>query len=375
MRAALKNAALLGVASVAALAVGEVFVRVVAPQQLAIDPRRVHPRWFYASHPAIGFTMNPEFRGRFRLPEFDTRVAISSLGIRDREHGPRAEGTRRIVVLGDSYTFGWGVEAGERYVDRLEDRLNGTEAGRWDVVKAGINAYGTREQAAWLRGHGWDLEPDLVLVQFCMGNDFSDNEAAGYHVADGYLVANRDVPAPADTARTTLLGSVKRWARERSHLYVLVRDRTRALRAVDENGAGRPSELPDFNRSVDDGLPATVRFLREIAEDARRRAVPVLVVIVPMRHQLYESRAADPAILEHPNRAIVAACEEAGLATFDLLPGFRDRVARGSARLYFRVDRHWTRDGHRLAGDLLHDELVRRGLVPSLGAAPPTPLG
>ncbi len=375
MRAAPKNVALLGVASVAALAIGELFVRAVAPQQLAIDPRRVHPRGFYAAHPTIGFTMNPEFRGRFRLQEFDTRVEISALGIRDREHGPRAEGTRRIVVLGDSYTFGWGVEAGERYVDRLEERLNQGGTGRWEVVKAGINAYGTREQAAWLRERGWGLDPDLVLVQFCMGNDFTDNAADGYHVANGYLVANREAPAPVDTARTTPLGAMKRWVRQRSHLYVLVRDRVRSLRAVGDEDASRPSELADFNRSVDAALPVTVRFLREIAEDARGRAVPVLVVVVPMRHQLYESRSADPEILEHPNRATAAACEEAGLAVFDLLAGFREQVARGGPRLYFRVDRHWTRDGHRVAGDLLYDELVRRGLVAPGAASPPAPPG
>jgi lysophospholipase L1-like esterase len=368
MREALKNAALLGAATVVALAVGEAFVRVVAPQQLSVDPRRVHPRGFYAPHPEIGFTMNPAFRGRFRLPEFDTEVAIDSLGIRDREYGPRAEGTHRILVLGDSYTFGWGVEAGERYVDRLEERLNAGGSERWEVVKAGINAYGTREEAAWLKTLGWDLEPDFVIVQFCMGNDFTDNAADGYHVAGDFLVANRAPSTPPDTARVSWLAAVKRLGRERSHLYVLVRDRTRALRAPRAERAGGLDELRAFNRSVDEGLPPTAHALREIAEDAGRRGVPVLVLVVPMRHQIYESRAVDPAVLDHPNAAIAAACAEVGLPIFDLLPAFRDRAARGGPRLYFRVDRHWTREGHRLAGDALSaffGELRRRGLFTS----------
>lgn len=360
MRPFLGNLGLLALASVAALGIGEIFVRIVAPQELPLDPRRVHPRFLYAPHPRIGFTLNPAFRGEFRQAEFATQVACDSLGIRDREYGPRPPGTRRIVVLGDSYTFGWGVEAGERYVDRLEARLNDSGRDRWEVVKAGINAYGTREEGLWLAEYGWSLDPEVVLLEFCMGNDFADNLAPGYQVEDGYLVTIR-AGSPASPA--SLLESMKRWARERSHLFVFLRDRLRWFRF----GVGRSERtlalLREFNRSVDDGVPETVRFLRAMAEDARRHGVPLLAVIVPMRHQVYESRDVDREILEHPNRAARAACDSAGIPVFDLLPGFRARLAAGGPRLYFRVDRHWTPAGHRVAGDLLSEELARRGLV------------
>jgi hypothetical protein len=369
-RAALKNAGLLALASLLALGAGELFIRLLAPQELAVDPRRTHPRFFYSAHPRIGFTMNPAFRGRFRQREFDTAVAIDSLGIRDREYGPSRPGTRRIVVLGDSYTFGWGVEAGERYVDRLETLLNGRGSSRWEVVKAGINAYGTREEGLWLSEYGWALDPELVILEFCMGNDYADNFAPGYRVEDGYLVAKRPAPdadaAAAPAPPASALEPLKRWARRKSHLYVFLRDRVRWIRfGVGRAERGRGA-LRDFNASVDEGLPATERHLREIAEDARRHGVPVVVLIVPMRHQLYESRAIEAELLEYPNRVSRAACESAGLEVFDLLPEFRRAVAEGAPRLYFGVDRHWNREGHRLAGDLLHGELVRRGLVGAL---------
>src|SRR2546430_1564409 len=53
--------------------------------------------------------------------EFEMKVKINSLGMRDREYSvEKPKGTYRILVLGDSYTFGSGVQADETYAKLLE---------------------------------------------------------------------------------------------------------------------------------------------------------------------------------------------------------------------------------------------------------------
>jgi lysophospholipase L1-like esterase len=371
LRALTLNVAVLTAAFVLALAAGEVIVRTVAPQNLPSLARDIQPRGFYAPHPRLGFTMNPGFQCRFRSREFDTRVRFNSMGLRDRERSDPAGAAppRRILVIGDSYTFGWGVEEGERYVDRFEELLRSSRGPDWDVVKAGTNAYDTGRELAWLREYGWGLRPELVVLQFCMGNDFTGADEPEYRVEDGLLVpATR---APAAPRPGSPVAWLKAQARKRSHLYVLLRDRTKRL----FSGAGpsdrREAEIRKFHRTVDDGLPETREALAGFASDARGRGVPLVLLIVPMRHQIYDAAGLDAALLEHPNRALAGIAGELGIPVLDLLGTFRLRAAESRPRLYFRGDPHWTREGHRVAGQALFDYLHGAGF---LGRQRPGPL-
>src|SRR5678815_3331843 len=161
------NLALFAGSCVVSVLLCEWAVRTMSPQQLPEDPHRIHPQGFYTNHPQLGFTMNPQFRGHSRHPEFDTRVHISSLGIRDEEFGPKPPDARRLLILGDSYAFGWGVEADQRFGSRLAAKLVVAAPGRWQVIQAGINAYATREELGWLDEYGWSLKPDLIVLEFC----------------------------------------------------------------------------------------------------------------------------------------------------------------------------------------------------------------
>ena len=349
------NVVLLAASCSLVVLLSEALVRRVAPQRPAGGGRDGQPRDFYAPHPALGFTMNPAFRGRFRQAEFDTDVRFNSAGLRDREHGVKPPGTKRLVVLGDSYTFGWGVDEGERFTDRLEDRLRDAAPGVWDVVRAGTNAYATTHERAWMQAYGWGLGPDLVVLQFCMGNDFADNRGVRYRIEDGYLVS-----ANADSARAEEKG-LKGWLRTRSHLYLFLRS------LVKQPGVGRAervrAEIEAFNALADRGADATGAALEGLAADARGHGVPLVVAVVPMRHQIVEARDLDPRLVEHPNRLVSELASKAGLPVIDLLPAFRESALAGGPALYFRSDPHWTAEGHRLAGDALFDSLLAHGWI------------
>ena len=73
------------------------------------DPRRV---WRYKA----------DYEQRFQTPEFEMEIATNSWGLRDDEPDPAA--TLRILAIGDSFTFGWGVAAHERYTELLEAELS-----------------------------------------------------------------------------------------------------------------------------------------------------------------------------------------------------------------------------------------------------------
>src|SRR5262249_24564909 len=102
------------------------------------------------------------------------RLRTNSLGFRGpelaRDKPPR---TCRIVVLGDSVAFGWGVDDEFTFLRRFEDELNeGPPAPevRFEVVNTGHPMYDTTQEAALLRDEGLALQPDLVLLVYVVND-------------------------------------------------------------------------------------------------------------------------------------------------------------------------------------------------------------
>jgi len=95
-------------------------------------------------------------------------IDINSKGLRDDEFSTqKPSGVYRILVLGDSITFGWGVRVEETYVQQLEHLLNASfPFRRFEVINAGVPAYDTGRELAFLKKEGLSYEPDLVIVGF-----------------------------------------------------------------------------------------------------------------------------------------------------------------------------------------------------------------
>jgi len=108
------------------------------------------------------------------------QVRINAHGLRDDEVPyNKPDGEKRILVLGDSVVFGWGVSQGETFSDYMEPLLDEQTGGRWQVMNAGVNGYNTEQEATFLRIEGMRYSPDYVLLIY-VSNDvdpvFDPNE-------------------------------------------------------------------------------------------------------------------------------------------------------------------------------------------------------
>jgi lysophospholipase L1-like esterase len=108
--------------------------------------------------------------------DFDeTRVICNSVGAREgREYAPgRKPGIVRIVGVGDSGMFGWGVDQGEDYLSVLEESLNRRDDGkRYDVINLAVPGFNTRQEVEMLKDRGLQYAPDIVVIDWSF-NDFS----------------------------------------------------------------------------------------------------------------------------------------------------------------------------------------------------------
>jgi lysophospholipase L1-like esterase len=82
---------------------------------------------------------------------------------------PRGPGAFRILLLGDSQAFGWGLADGDTLGVRLAEAL-AAPASPVEVVNAGVPGYNTAQEAAFLRARGSAYRPDCVILLY-IGND------------------------------------------------------------------------------------------------------------------------------------------------------------------------------------------------------------
>jgi lysophospholipase L1-like esterase len=101
-------------------------------------------------------------------------VKVSEQGLRNRiVEVPKPAGTFRILVIGDSVPFGWGVGEGEAFpavLERLLREHSSADNRRYEVVNGGSPGWGFYEEFLWLHDRGISFEPDVV-VQCIINND------------------------------------------------------------------------------------------------------------------------------------------------------------------------------------------------------------
>jgi hypothetical protein len=135
--------------------------------------------------PLVGWRPRPGVEGWYRR-EGEGYIRINREGYRDVDHPiDKPAGTYRIAVLGDSMTEGREVMLDELFWKRLESLLPDCPAfsgKRIETLGFAVNGYGTAQEYLTLEEHALKYHPDLVMLDFFPGNDFSDNnKALGRH--------------------------------------------------------------------------------------------------------------------------------------------------------------------------------------------------
>ena len=112
----------------------------------------------------LGHDHTPNTRGTY----MGASVAINSLGYRDREYAlEKPKGAVRILMIGDSVTFGWGVELEDTVAKKLEVRLNRPESPYpVEVINTGVGNYNTVMEVKEFIERGSKLKPDIVVLNY-----------------------------------------------------------------------------------------------------------------------------------------------------------------------------------------------------------------
>jgi len=131
---------------------------------------------------------------------FGQPLTINSRGLRGPEYPfEKPAGTRRILVLGDSYTWGYGVADEELFTKLLEEKLV-ADGRAFEVLNCGVSGWGTDQEYLFFREEGTRYSPDVVVLTFFF-NDLSEVVASMMYGSAKPLFLNSDlelgnVPVP-----------------------------------------------------------------------------------------------------------------------------------------------------------------------------------
>lgn len=304
----------------------EVLVRLTLP---AYDPGRQ----FAMEIQPGGFPLGPRGRTvRQATPkgDFDLQISFNALGLRDprdwRQAPPRA-----LVALGDSFTFGYGVQETERYSTRLEALLGEPVYN----VALPENVVGYQRFLAYVESQGPRVE--RLVVGICMENDLQDYR-------DSRTVAEM----------TGGQGGARLWLQTHSALYLAASYSLQAnphLRALLERVGISRTRTDEVARNPDSDavLEATRAQLEKIV--AQRDAT---ILIIPSR-ALW--KGGNEPVERRMHDRFVALLRERGWRVADP----RARFERDGRPLdfYFATDPHWNAAGHQVAAEELAAVLRR----------------
>jgi lysophospholipase L1-like esterase len=113
-------------------------------------------------HGTVGYRPRP---GRVVRYENGTQATVNAMGFRGPEVARKPAGTFRVVLLGGSTTFGWGVDD-DGTVDAWMRRILAKRIPERDVevVNLGFDGYDSYQLLERLRSDGLELEPDALIV-------------------------------------------------------------------------------------------------------------------------------------------------------------------------------------------------------------------
>lgn len=154
-------------AFVLAICLLEAALALFVPQKVYITS--TERAFFLKYDPILGWANREGAEGIYRpAPEIPpTFVRINAQGYRGKEVPlKRVAGKRRLVVLGDSNTFGYGIEEGERFTDIVAGSLSPS----YEMINFGVFAFGTDQEALLLERDAIRYDPDTVLLTVSAGD-------------------------------------------------------------------------------------------------------------------------------------------------------------------------------------------------------------
>jgi lysophospholipase L1-like esterase len=326
-------------------------IRLVYPEILPqnLDPNLFEP---FKYRETYGYKSNS--RGN----EFGATYVTDHRGFRIDEKSPQSKiniQSKTILVLGDSVSVGIGVKAEDGYPYLLENKLPAQH-----VFNASVTGYGISDYVAALHGTISEVQPEEVLIGFCL-NDTSITSQANILA----LIQRRKEGTESIPDEKRYPNPLVRWLRYINDNYFNFND---ALKKYSRTYLLLKSLATDSARdyfTADEAIykdPRTLDFLTiefsRLKELVHGHHASLVIFVFPYEYQLRSPTEET----QFPQKIVREAGLRAGIKVFDLYGELLDylRAHRAPAKsIYlFNDPMHFNSRGHQVLADLMYAKLI-----------------
>ena len=271
-----------------------------------------------------GYRHTPGFKGRaYRRGVFDSYVEISEIGLRQKNFELQKLFLTRVLILGDSFTFGLGIREESTFASLIQESLNPVGTG---VINGGQAGYSIAQEVKWGILLAQKISPQIIILFAFLFNDIKDDYHQGYknvEVKYGYRLHNgRSLPGP-----------VFDFLRTHSYLWMFIRGNV--INKWFKNSRGIEFEKLAENET-EKVMQPTFEALKTLKKYCMDKGIRLGIVLIPPS----QGRT----IFDVPFKYYL---EVERISFLDLgNKGFTEHD-------YFQGDGHWNENGHRKAAKYL----------------------
>ncbi len=368
---ALKNIAAMFISLLVGLLIGEVVIRIFFPQIIS-------PVQFYYDSKIGGMVPVPNQKGFKSHPrEYYYEYQNNDIGMRDtRQLNDYKKIPYKILAIGDSFTYGWGVNDNETFCKLVEKKINRDSVA---ILNAGASGSGTDYALKFFQVRGPELAPKVVLY-FYYENDFVDNSE------NRYFTIQQDSIIPKGINEATNLNAIQKnklanskvynWFASHSHLFNMIRTQVGIMwnkkvkqenqnqqgatpTATAENKSATPSSAPNTPTVTEQPKPENDRFyptyvyIKALAKNVEQSGGKFYTFFIPSNKSIAEYQKSGT--MSH-EKVIVDFCKANNIKVYS----FKDVIMKHKdpfKAYYFPTDLHWNKAGNQVAAVYLYQVL------------------
>ena len=288
---------------------------------------------------------------------------INSAGARDKERELHSPDTNRVIVLGDSFIEGWGVDASDRVSDLLEKRTNQA------FLNFGCATFGPTQELLLYKNLAAKYDHSTVLIGFLPYNDFSDDDPSMYKDANfykpyflkkdsGFQLTYRGVlpvhssPGTNSSAESAAGSSWKeitvRFLKSYTYwynIYAHIKLKNKENKEINNKSGKTPSYYFDFTQEQFLRLEYVLTQLRGAAD--KKRIILFSIPLLQDLKRINSEKEGSPLV-----QKLDALCKNLQIEYLDITPYVSSEKAYRDH--FFYCDPHWNEKGNDFTADILY---------------------
>ena len=274
--------------------------------------------------------------------DYNVKVEFNELGLRDRRDLREAK-ENSFIIVGDSFTFGFGVEEDDRFSNLL---LTNYKIDNYNVAIPN-DLYGYEALIKYSEYLG--AKSNNLILGICMENDLFKNEKISENKKISLRKFNSNI---LKSSKKILLNNSAIYFASSSaiHKNKFIKNIFIKLGFIEQILESQISSNYELNKSAD--------FIKKISKKYNS-----YIVIIPSRYNWYgEYSFIEKTRKEHS--LFVKLLREKNLKVIDLRNNFEKKSANPLDEFHFKFDGHWNKKGHIQAskeiGDFIINDLTKQ---------------